>query len=87
MRMPAELLSINGRHDTMEHDATILSHCHRITEMGPGSGTSGGEVIAEGTPFLLKQNERSMIGNHLHQCTVHRRRGTGGEEGAGSGRT
>lgn len=50
----------------VEHDAAILSHCQWIIEMGPGPGAAGGEVIAEGTPFLLKGNERSMIGKHLY---------------------
>ena len=45
----------------IEHDVTVLSNCHWIIEMGPGSDSSGGEVIAEGTPYMLKNEPRSRL--------------------------
>lgn len=48
-----------------EHDPAVLSNCDYIIEMGPGGGTDGGTVIAEGTPTELKQNNKSIIGRYL----------------------
>ncbi|RXZ79161.1 excinuclease ABC subunit UvrA [Paenibacillaceae bacterium] len=48
-----------------EHDPAVLSYCDYIIEMGPGGGTEGGSVIAEGTPAELKQNNKSIIGRYL----------------------
>lgn len=49
----------------IEHDVVILSNCHWIIEIGPGADSLGGEVIAEGTPYALKNDERSRIGKYL----------------------
>lgn len=48
-----------------EHDPYILSNCDYIIEMGPGGGTDGGTLIAEGTPLELKNNPDSIIGKYL----------------------
>lgn len=49
----------------IEHDVVVLSNCHWIIEIGPGPDSFGGEVIAEGTPYMLKYNERSKIGKYI----------------------
>ena len=49
----------------IEHDPLILSHCDWIIELGPGGGSKGGELIAEGTPDELKGNRASKIGPFL----------------------
>ena len=51
----------------IEHDAVVLSNCHWIIEIGPGADSFGGEVIAEGTPYALKNNKKSKIGKYLDQ--------------------
>lgn len=48
-----------------EHDPYILSNCDYIIEMGPGGGTDGGSVIAQGTPARLRDNPDSVIGKYL----------------------
>jgi len=48
-----------------EHDPAILSYCDYIIEMGPGGGSDGGYVLAEGSPMALKHNEKSIIGQYL----------------------
>lgn len=48
-----------------EHDPYILSNCDYIIEMGPGGGTDGGSVIAQGTPVELRDNPASIIGKYL----------------------
>lgn len=49
----------------IEHDVAVLSNCHWIIETGPGADSSGGEVIAEGTPYMLKNNGKSKIGKYM----------------------
>jgi excinuclease UvrABC ATPase subunit len=48
-----------------EHDPIVLSNCDYIIEMGPGGGSDGGYIIAEGTPSQLKKSKKSMIGKYL----------------------
>lgn len=48
-----------------EHDPYVLSNCDYIIEMGPGGGTDGGRVIAQGTPEELRRNPASVIGKYL----------------------
>ena len=48
-----------------EHDPYILSNCDYLIEMGPGGGTEGGRVIAQGTPVELHENPVSVIGKYL----------------------
>lgn len=48
-----------------EHDSYILSSCDYLIEMGPGGGTEGGRVIAQGTPAELRDNPASIIGKYL----------------------
>ena len=49
----------------MDHDAQILSEADWIIEMGPGAGSDGGRVIAEGSVPELIKNPSSMIGPFL----------------------
>ena len=49
----------------VDHDAQILSRADWIIEMGPGAGTAGGRVIAEGSPESLAENDASRIGPFL----------------------
>lgn len=49
----------------VEHDRdTILASDH-IIDMGPGAGTHGGEVVAEGTPAEILKNSKSLTGQYL----------------------
>ena len=45
----------------------MLSGCDYIIELGPGGGTDGGSVIAQGTPEELRKNKQSVIGKYLKQ--------------------
>jgi excinuclease ABC A subunit len=49
----------------IEHDPTVLSYCDWLIELGPGGGSEGGEIIAQGSPPDLKQNPRSRTGPFL----------------------
>jgi excinuclease ABC subunit A len=49
----------------VEHDREVILAADHVIEMGPGAGTLGGEVIAEGTPAHLISNPASVTGPWL----------------------
>ncbi len=49
----------------IEHDPIVLGVCDWIIELGPGGGSEGGRLIAEGTPPMLKENVQSLTGKYL----------------------
>ena len=49
----------------VDHDTQILSKSDWVIEMGPGAGSQGGEVIAQGTVADMERNPVSIIGPYL----------------------
>ena len=49
----------------VDHDTQILTKSDWMIEMGPGAGSSGGNVIAQGTIGDIEANEYSRIGPFL----------------------
>ncbi|OKZ03643.1 MAG: excinuclease ABC subunit A [Bacteroides sp. CAG:1060_57_27] len=49
----------------VDHDTQVLRGADHIIEMGPGAGSSGGQVIAEGTLREVECNPASKIGPFL----------------------
>ena len=49
----------------VDHDTQILKESGWLIEMGPGAGSAGGTVIAEGTVEDLQANPASIIGHYL----------------------
>ena len=56
----------------VDHDTQILSVADDIIEMGPGAGSQGGEVIAEGTIPQIIANPASKIGPFLAESATRR---------------
>ncbi|MDD5749894.1 MAG: excinuclease ABC subunit UvrA [Patescibacteria group bacterium] len=49
----------------VEHDQeTILSADH-VIDIGPGAGKNGGQIVAQGSPALIKKNKKSLTGAYL----------------------
>ncbi len=65
MQLLNELIGQGASIIITEHDPYVLSNCDYIIELGPGGGTEGGYIIAEGTPEELRQNRESVIGKYL----------------------
>jgi len=49
----------------VEHDRETMEECDHILDFGPGAGTSGGEIVAEGTPDEIRANPASITGRYL----------------------
>ena len=49
----------------VDHDVRVLRHAGHVIEIGPGSGESGGRVIAQGTVTQVEADPASRIGSFL----------------------
>jgi excinuclease ABC subunit A len=49
----------------VEHDAETMMAADHLLDMGPGAGTQGGHVIAQGTPHEVMGNPDSVTGQYL----------------------
>ena len=49
----------------VEHDECTIKAADYVIDIGPGAGSYGGEIIAEGTPKQIKNNKNSITGMYL----------------------
>jgi len=49
----------------VEHDEYVMKSADQIIDMGPGAGTYGGSVIAQGSPSEVMKNKNSLTGMYL----------------------
>jgi excinuclease ABC subunit A len=49
----------------VEHDEETINWADHVVDMGPGAGTKGGWVVAEGTPEKIKRDVNSLTGRYL----------------------
>lgn len=49
----------------VEHDETIMRQADWLIDIGPGAGTHGGRIVAQGTPEDVGANENSLTGRYL----------------------
>lgn len=49
----------------VEHDAQTMLEADHLIDIGPGAGTYGGRVVAEGSPEELMSNPESVTGRYL----------------------
>ncbi len=74
---PSNIVGLNGvMHDLVadgnsvilvDHDTQILGESDWLVEMGPGAGSAGGKVLAEGTIDDIRHNPASRIGPFLRE--------------------
>ncbi len=53
----------------VDHDTQVLKNADWMIELGPGAGSKGGRIIAEGTISNLSGNPESVIGPYLKDFT------------------
>ncbi len=49
----------------VEHDEEAIRAAEYVVDIGPGAGIHGGQIIAQGTPVEVMNNERSITGKYL----------------------
>jgi len=49
----------------VEHDQETIESADWVLDMGPGAGRLGGDIVAEGTPEEIRDNEKSLTGRYL----------------------
>lgn len=49
----------------VEHDEDAIACADQIIDIGPGAGTHGGHVVAQGTPIQVAANSQSLTGQYL----------------------
>ena len=49
----------------VEHDEDAVLSADYVVDMGPGAGSNGGQIIAEGTPAEIMANPRSITGKYM----------------------
>ncbi len=66
-RVNGILKSIKDAGNTLvvvEHDPQVMTAADRIIDMGPGAGTAGGRIVADGTPQQIRESD-SLTGRYL----------------------
>ena len=67
----------------VEHDQETIERADHVIDLGPGAGTLGGHVVAEGTPAAIESAAESLTGAYLSgkrriDAPAERRAGNGG---------
>ncbi len=53
----------------VEHDEDTIREADHVVDLGPGAGTRGGHLIAQGTPDEVAANPNSLTGQYLAGTT------------------
>jgi len=67
-RLIATLQNLRDQGNTVivvEHDSDTMLAADHVIDMGPGAGTQGGLVVAEGTPDEIQDHSGSITGQYL----------------------
>jgi excinuclease ABC subunit A len=67
-RLVASLRQLQQQGNTVvivEHDEEVIRQADWLIDMGPGAGSRGGRVVAEGLPQQVAQHQDSITGGYL----------------------
>ncbi len=65
LRIFHELIHRGNTLVVIEHNLDVIRSSDYIFDLGPGPGTLGGQLVAEGTPESLMSNPHSITGTYL----------------------
>ena len=57
----------------VEHDEDTIRSADHVIDLGPGGGSEGGRIVAQGTPAEILENPDSVTGRHLNRPRVRLR--------------
>ncbi|HBF13229.1 MAG TPA: excinuclease ABC subunit UvrA [Deltaproteobacteria bacterium] len=49
----------------VEHDEDTICQADHVIDMGPGAGSHGGHIVAQGSPQAIEKNKNSLTGQYL----------------------
>ncbi len=55
----------------VEHDEDTIRHAEHVIDLGPGAGTRGGQVVAQGSAEALTRQPESITGRFLSSPLRH----------------
>ncbi len=79
VRLLQSLGELRGKGNTLvivEHDEDTMRFADRIIDLGPGAGTQGGEIVAQGPWKMLAKHGESPTGKILGKPLQHPLRGS-----------
>ena len=59
------LRDLNNTVIVVEHDEETIRTADHVIDLGPGAGTHGGRIVAQGTPSQIARNSKSFTGQFL----------------------
>ena len=65
MRVVQDLVDAHHSVIMIEHHLDVISQADWVIDLGPGGGTQGGELIAQGCPAQILEEEKSITGQIL----------------------
>jgi excinuclease ABC subunit A len=71
-----ELVSHGNSMVIVEHDEETMRRAHSIIDLGPGAGSRGGEIVAQGTLKEIIKAPKSLTGQFLKKPQQHPLRGS-----------
>ncbi|MFC1486982.1 excinuclease ABC subunit UvrA [Thermoproteota archaeon] len=57
----------------IEHNLDVVKSCDYLIDLGPEGGDSGGEILAQGTPEQVSDNQKSYTGKFLKKMLKNSR--------------
>jgi len=60
----------------IEHNLDVIKSCDYLVDLGPEGGAAGGELLAQGTPEEVAQNDASYTGTFLKKILNHQQEET-----------
>ncbi len=66
----------------VEHDMETIESADYVIDLGPGAGTKGGRIVAQGTPDEIRASKRSLTGKYMSgkvQVSIPRKRRNPGQ--------
>ena len=55
----------------VEHEESLIQEADNVIDMGPGAGTHGGKLVADGSPEEIRNNENSTTARWLQKNSKH----------------